>query len=358
MQLESLCMRSWQQIDLNFKSVSSELKCSWPLDCCASGCVVNHLSKAESFFNSSADHFFPLRRMLARYESLSPPSPPPPLFSWRQGERASEWSQRQIRCGWRADCAFQWKHYSVVSTGDKLLMGSLEKKGTKKGSRHRCRASPSKFCIPLRELLICFRCHSRLCFPNLCLWEGGKKKVRKCNVLWFLIRREGEGFFSFPPVCYWLNVNRMRRQLRGEIRLSGSIIAAIKLRRCSIARNKCRGRQINCRIDFEFCLSSKMSCQNIELNLSWRHFRPPFSPPSPSPHVQTIHLFFSFIILVSNLWHWGVVLPIYGNGLSFAGNVYSAPEIGEMEWIHRRGCYESFLGGGIFNLIQIYFDSW
>lgn len=199
-------------------------------------------------------------------------------------------------------------------------------------------------------------------FPKPLYMRGREKKVRKCNVLWFLIRREGEGFFSFPPVCYWLNVNRMRRQLRGEIRLSGSIIAAIKLRCSSIARNKCRGRQINCRIDFEFCLSSKMSCQNTELNLSWRHFRPQSSPPSPSPSpsppVQTIHLFFSFIILVSNLWHRGVALPIYGNGLSFAGNVYSAPEIGEMEWIHCHGCYESFLGGGIFNLIHIYFDSW
>lgn len=116
----------------------------------------------------------------------------------------------------------------------------------------------------------------------------------------------------------------MRRQLRGEIRLSGSIIAAIKLRRCSIARNKWWGRQINCRIDFEFCLSWKMSCQNTELNLSWRLFPPP-SPPFPSP---TLHLackaiicfFFSFVISVSNLWHRGLVLSIYGNGLSSAGD--------------------------------------
>lgn len=124
----------------------------------------------------------------------------------------------------------------------------------------------------------------------------------------FCDSRERDSFLS-PPVCYWLNVNRMRRQLRGEIRLSGSIIAAIKLRRCSIARNKWWGRQINCRIDFEFCLSSKMSCQNTELNLSWRHFRrpPPPLPVSlsyPSPHVQSIRLlFFHLSFLVSHLWH-------------------------------------------------------
>lgn len=170
-------------------------------------------------------------------------------------------------------------------------------------------------------------------------------------------KTRGRGILFFPPSVLLTQCQSHEEAAPGRNQ-TVSIIAAIKLRCSSIARNKCRGRQINCRIDFEFCLSSKMSCQNTELNLSWRHFRPQSSPPSPSPPVQTIHLFFSFIILVSNLWHRGVALPIYSNGLSFAGNVYSAPEIGEMEWIHRRGCYESFLGGGIFNLVQIYFDSW